>query len=87
MVFIGIERRSLETARYAVPGARFGQPAAGYYGSDASMSDTDPDLTSWGGVKVRDLAYPRPNVMLGWWFREASLFSPFSWIGGCCGTF
>jgi hypothetical protein len=57
MVFIGIERRSLETARYAVPGARFGQPAAGYYGSEASMSDTDPDLTSWGGRES-----PRPGV-------------------------
>jgi hypothetical protein len=29
-------------------GARFGQPTAGYYGSDASMSDIDPDLTPCG---------------------------------------
>jgi hypothetical protein len=56
MAFIGIERRSLETARYAVPGARFGQRAAGKYGSDASMSDTDPDLTSWGPTEFESRA-------------------------------
>jgi hypothetical protein len=57
-------------------GARFGQPAAGYYGTDASMSDTDPDLTAWGSVKVPNPACFRPNSMLGWWFRKASPFSP-----------
>jgi hypothetical protein len=41
----GVHWKRLET-QYR--GARFGQPTAGYYGTDASMSGTDPDLTPWG---------------------------------------
>jgi hypothetical protein len=53
MAFIGIERRSLHNARNAVPGARFGQLAAGFFGSDALMSDAHPDLSLYTASRPR----------------------------------
>jgi hypothetical protein len=47
-VLIGIERRSLPNARNLFRVARIGGHGAGLSGSDASMSDADPGLTSWG---------------------------------------